>query len=258
MNILFEHRLNELQVHKTKELSFPPHLHSEIEVLVVTKGSITIINEGEMRQIHKGQTAIIFPNSIHEYVKQSSGEMVMYIVNTQIVPEFHAIFSNKLPVDFVIDTQKIETQLTEINQYFLGFRQTKAEMLSRAYLHLFFALLLNNLPLHSRPKTQAPSTVVQVIRYVSEHFTEPLDLQSVASEVGCSVYTVSRIFSHKIKIGFRNYLNQMRVDYSRRLLRETDLKIVDIALECGFETLRSFNRAFTRTYNQTPSEYRQR
>ncbi|MGM0124603.1 hypothetical protein IGI37_001981 [Enterococcus sp. AZ194] len=257
MAILFEHRVNEALIQPSKELDFPPHLHNEVEVVVVTSGTITLKNEGQLRQIHQGQAAVVFSNCIHEYYAETTGEMLMYIISPQLIPEFAPLFLNKLPIDFVIDISTVETQISMIGDYLLehGFNQN--ERLTQAYLHLFFALLLDHLILKPRPKSQSLSTSAQVIRYISEHFTEPITLQDIAQEIGCSVYTVSRIFSDKIKIGFRNYLNQMRVDYSRKLLRETDWKILEIALECGFESLRSFNRAYMKAYGQSPRVYRQ-
>ena len=57
-------------------------------------------------------------------------------------------------------------------------------------------------------------------------------------------------------MNFRTLLNSFRVERSKELLRKTQDKIIDIALECGFSCERSFHRAFLSIMGTTPGEYR--
>lgn len=258
MAVKFEHRANEVHVREGKQLNFPPHLHSEIEVVVVTEGTITLRCEGEERRLDKGDIAVLFPNCIHEYLAVTEGKMVMYIINAQLVPEMTTAFLNYVPVEYVVAATHLASQIDIINGYFLNQSQNKTDALTQAHLHLLFALLLNELELTARKKNQSQSITVQTIQYISEHFHESLDLQTIADHIGCSKYTVSRVFSDTIKIGFRNYLNQIRIEYARRLLQNTDLPIIEIALECGFETTRTFHRAYAKVYEESPTVIRKK
>ena len=59
-------------------------------------------------------------------------------------------------------------------------------------------------------------------------------------------------------MNFRKYLNLYRTEQACNLLRTTQKDISDIALDCGFQTLRSFNRAFKAATGLTPTQYRDR
>lgn len=258
MAILFEHRLNAIQIQQSDDFYFPPHMHREIELIYVTEGKITIINEGEKRIINQGEMAVIFSNCVHEYLTETKGEMIFLILSTSLVPEYTEVFSNKLPVDFVINRASSINEFQMIFAFLSQIVDFSDNALNRAYVHLLFALIIDKMPLIQRTTSTSPTLESNIIKFVSENFTQPISLNEIAEHVGCSEYTVSRIFSNKIKIGFSNYLNQLRVDYARKLLRDTELKIIDIATETGFESLRTFNRAYKLNYSETPSDYRKK
>ena len=54
------------------------------------------------------------------------------------------------------------------------------------------------------------------------------------------------------------YVNELRVGRACQLLAEEQLKVTDLALQCGFQNLANFNRCFRRITGMTPREYRGR
>ena len=72
-----------------------------------------------------------------------------------------------------------------------------------------------------------------------------------------SPFQLSRLCNQKIGMGFNAYLNFLRITTAKRLLLYTNQSVAQIAKDCGFETVRTFNRAFREiTGGQTPSSYR--
>ena len=67
-------------------------------------------------------------------------------------------------------------------------------------------------------------------------------------------------FSSKFKsvngVGFKEYLNNVRIIRAEKLLLETDMSITEIAMKCGYETSNYFGDAFRRTNNCSPSQFR--
>lgn len=57
-------------------------------------------------------------------------------------------------------------------------------------------------------------------------------------------------------MSFTNFLNIYRLETAIRLLEETDKKITDIALESGFQSVRSFNNSFNLKFGISPREYK--
>ena len=106
----------------------------------------------------------------------------------------------------------------------------------------------------SQQKTD--NVVHKLLIYVSEHFTENITLNSVAASLGYEPHYVSRCFNNFIGIGFKQFLNNYRVDYAKKLLLDPDVSITAAAYTSGFQSIRSFNRIFQETLGITPTEFR--
>ena len=62
--------------------------------------------------------------------------------------------------------------------------------------------------------------------------------------------------SNKLKMGFNDYVNSLRISNACKQLIKSDASITEISENVGFNTLRTFNRAFMKQTGMTPSEYR--
>ena len=128
--------------------------------------------------------------------------------------------------------------------------------LIKAIVSLIFARVLSLF--HLKPNTEKfkSNLSVKAVTYVTEHFKDNISLDTAAEALGISRFAVSRLFSSSIKINFVNYVNFMRIAYAKELLETTNTSVLDIALECGYETLRTFNRVFKEYEGITPLRYR--
>ncbi|NRU22139.1 YesN/AraC family two-component response regulator [Clostridium beijerinckii] len=95
-----------------------------------------------------------------------------------------------------------------------------------------------------------------LLRYIEIHYHEKISLDSIAKDLGFSKFYLSRIFSNKIGYQFNDYINRLRINKAQKLLSETDLPVTVIALECGFESQRNFNRIFKELTTLTPTKFR--
>ena len=94
------------------------------------------------------------------------------------------------------------------------------------------------------------------MEYMEEHFSEEIDLETVAKAVGQHPTPLSKAFSSKTGIKFNFYLQYIRCSHAARLLQSSDMGIAEAAFSSGFGSIRSFNRAFKSIYEVTPSSYR--
>ena len=124
----------------------------------------------------------------------------------------------------------------------------------QGYISLILGELLPKVKLLSA--NQVSETVEQkLIEYCSLHYKEAISLTTVADALGYSSTHLSHIFTDKFKIGFSKFISTMRVEDAKRMLRG-DKGITQIALDCGFGSIRNFNRVFKEYTGQTPSEYK--
>lgn len=96
----------------------------------------------------------------------------------------------------------------------------------------------------------------KIVQYITLNFKQDISLDTLAEEFNVSRYYISHIFSERIKINFRNYLALLRTEYAAGLIRTTDDSITNICSCAGFNSQRTFNRAFKQIYGITPREYK--
>ena len=95
-----------------------------------------------------------------------------------------------------------------------------------------------------------------IVLYVQQNFAFPLSRESVAAHFHLSAGHVSRLFRREGLVGFNEYLNRVRVDRAKFLLRRHPLTLDEIAAKCGYRDTAYFCRVFKRMTKMTPSAYR--
>lgn len=98
----------------------------------------------------------------------------------------------------------------------------------------------------------------QAVAYLRQHFREPVTLKSVADTCFVSAAYLGRCFQKTFGVSFKQYLNDLRLEEAKRLLRQTDHKIYEIAAETGFVESKYLVAKFTAAENCSPTEYRKR
>ena len=83
-----------------------------------------------------------------------------------------------------------------------------------------------------------------------------LPLEKLASIAGYSKYHFSRIFKKYNNMSYIQYINSKRIKAAERLMADSSLPITEVAMQCGFSSLTTFNRAFRKAKGCTPTEFR--
>lgn len=95
-----------------------------------------------------------------------------------------------------------------------------------------------------------------VMRYLADHYREPVTLVSTAAAIGYSAGYLSHIIKKTCGMNFAAVLGSLRIEYAMYRIRSNyDGTMLDLALECGFGTERSFHRMFRSVTGSTPGEY---
>jgi len=93
-------------------------------------------------------------------------------------------------------------------------------------------------------------------RYVDRHFTGPLRLKDLAAKTGLSEPTFLKGFRRTAGLGFSRYLQNLRLEEAKRLLRNSPLSVERVAQESGFNSASYFVQSFKRSTGLTPGAYR--
>ena len=98
----------------------------------------------------------------------------------------------------------------------------------------------------------------RVFEYVDAHLDENITLAELAQDLNLSVYYFATLFKKTTGLSPHQYILHRRVSRARQLLRNTDLSVLDVSLDLGFQHQNNFARAFRRVTGMTPTGFRQR
>jgi YesN/AraC family two-component response regulator len=101
-----------------------------------------------------------------------------------------------------------------------------------------------------------PPVITKARAYIHEHQTEELKLGQVAKAVNMSSYYFCKTFKKITGINFTDYVARVRIEKSKNLLLNPNLRVSEIAFEVGFQSLTHFNRVFKKILGQSPTDYR--
>ncbi|MDC7123996.1 MAG: helix-turn-helix domain-containing protein [Spirochaetales bacterium] len=98
--------------------------------------------------------------------------------------------------------------------------------------------------------------IKETILYIEEKINEPLSLEVISKDVGISLSHLHRVFSSLTGEPLMTYIRKRKLSSSINELLKSNLSILDIALEYGFDYEQSYIRAFNQYFNITPAQYR--
>jgi AraC family transcriptional regulator len=99
--------------------------------------------------------------------------------------------------------------------------------------------------------------IEEVMRYIREHISEPLDREMLAGVAGFSVPHFHRVFTSHVGESAASYVRRLRMEHAGRKLRMGAVNITEVALAAGYDTHAAFSKAFKQQFGLSPSEFRQ-
>ena len=236
-------------------------IHQFPEIVCVMSGAVEITVDGVREIANAGDIVVITPFRTHSFKTPQSCEIWIGVISLDFVAEFFAgenlYISGKRAV-FTPTKSLFEYVLEHLPEphlipFVLEGDDTKYKRI-KALVYPVFEEYMRLVP-HEK-KSLKNNALAAVLLYMSEHFAENLSLISVASALGYTPTYVSHCISVIPNMNFRKLLNSLRLDKAKPLIREGKLRMLDVALECGFSGERSFNRAFSELLGMTPTEYK--
>jgi len=255
----FEHKTSILQSRrKLDTFNFPLHMHLATEFIYINEGQLCIEYPDCSFNLSKGDFAVIFPYTIHGYTSITPVvDYTLAISRHDIYGDYENTLLQKHPANPLIKSSDLPDDIPMLMNELVSLNDCNEQSpLIKAIVSL---ILARTLPLfHLKPNTEKFKTnlSVRAVTYVTEHFKENISLDTAADALGISRFDVSRLFSSSIKINFVKYVNFLRIAYAKELLETTNISVLNIALECGYESLRTFNRTFKSHTGTTPLKYR--
>lgn len=105
-------------------------------------------------------------------------------------------------------------------------------------------------------KTGEHELIPQMRRIIERRFCEELTLQDISAELNYNAAYLGRIFKQETGQLFRDYLNFCRMARAAQLLRESSVKVSQVAEQVGIQDTNYFTKQFRSTFEKTPTQYR--
>lgn len=245
---------------KKTPLECTAHMHYQIECGLLLEGETIVYIDSVEYRMKAGDLCVVFPNQIHQFKTLGEEKYILIIVNPDMIPELSDTFTSRVPRHGIVSSEKLFPNTAEIMRRMGDVNTEKGEYKSiqlRGLLMTFFGLLMDELSL-TDVKSVSSHALKTVVNYCARNFSRDLSLSILEEELHISKYYISHLFSMKLKVRFNDYINSLRINDACRQLRQTDKTITEISECVGFNTLRTFNRAFDRQIGMSPSEYRRK
>lgn len=239
-------------------LEYSPHMHYQVEFFILLEGETVSYIDSVEYKMQAGDICMIFPNQIHQFKTVKSERYMLVIFNPDMVTELENVFLHRVPINSVIKKENVPPaaaaiirKMGEVKENNGGYR----DILLKGLLLTFFGEIIDKLSL-TDARNVSSHALKTVVDYCAKNFSRDLSLGILEEELHISKYYISHLFSMKLKVRFNDYINSLRITDACRQLRQTDKTITEISECVGFNTLRTFNRAFVRQIGMSPSEYR--
>ena len=234
------------------DLNFPTHCHYSLEIGFLISGKIYMTVGEKTHLLSPGDACISMPLEKHAFhtPENSSSEVIIFQISPQLISDWNLCFKGKKfnnPVCRFSDE--------EIKEIAHILKNTDGNLIELNYV--FFRIMNKYISGNELSENYETDNIcTEALLYVSKNYTTDIALKTAASALGVSTVYLSRIFSKKIKIRFVDCVNSFRIQKAVSLLADRKKNISEICYECGFGSVRQFNRIFKETFGKNPGEYR--
>ena len=249
-------KYDQIYYHEYKNDYCYPHFHSHIELYFVTDGEMEITINNRRRILKKDELGVSLSFDTHQYKTPKASASKVFIIPSRMADEFEALTGKQRAANpFICDgatVTRLDTWIQKIN----GPQVNTLEV--KGCIYLILGELYRVLTFAPGPEQMETELASRILFYLEAHFREPVTLQTLAHSLGYSPSYLSKYFRNCFLIGFNQYLNLLRLRSAVTLMGDPRNSITFCAMESGFNSMRSFYRAFSNEFHTTPKKYLRR
>ncbi len=254
----------------------PWHYHPAIEIMYITRGIGTRFVGDCIEQYEEGDVCMIGPNLPHEwrnddaYFDKESGlratciclffKREIFDPNFIRLPEMNNIRDlierSRRGLKFTGNSKLEITRFIRSSVNDVGVRKvtnllTLLELMATSTEYE----LLASVEFTNSVNSEDFERFNKVYKFLVKNFATSIRLEEVSTLVGLTPTAFCRYFKERTKKTFVEYLNEMRIGYSKKLLLENKMKISTISGEVGFPNLSNFISQFKKVTGMSPSQF---
>lgn len=245
------------------------HCHNYYELIYLLSGECRFLLNDSVYRLVKGDLVLVAPGELHHALYETNTceimgvyfnkEYIDWDLLKKLLPQpssrqFHSFMGSIPPLyqeEFVTLSGRMLSESAGIDEY--------SEAFMSCYLHeLLLILMRHSVMIEEEPEllNSRDADILIATKYIYRNYQKPLTLDEVAAQAALSPTYFSRKFKQVTGMGFKEYLNSVRLKHAQTALLTTSGSITDIALENGFNDSNYFKDLFKKVYGKSPREYR--
>ena len=228
-----------------------PHFHSAIEFLFTEQGEQEVIIGGEKRILHAGDACFSDSFCVHSYNFAPHTDAYVLLGEKSYFEKFFLSQDGKVPPRFFkfhnFELLKNLLQLCEKSYQ----NNVAQQAVFEGSVHILLAMIAEETEFVAREVDKQTSFIANVLHYAQNNLKSDLSLSGLSRAFGYSQEHLSRLLHKYLAENWTTYVNRLRARQAHALLQENG-SVLDIALDCGFDSLSTFYRAYHLEYGKNP------
>ncbi len=228
------------------------HFHKNIELIYIIDGELDCIVNNNDYHLSSGEFAMFLPYDIHCILPKPDTQFWILVFSEDNVRSFSKLIAGKRGTNVKINCDKL------LNDYLLKnlvYNPAPTSLSLKASLYAICDEYLKSVTLIEKNEKEA-SLIPRIADYILNNHTINITLSDIARECGYDYNYMSRYFKKTFNMSFKDFLNIHRLETALSLLEETTKSIAEIAMDSGFQSVRSFNCFFKNQIGISPTKYR--
>ncbi|AIX73741.1 MAG: HTH-type transcriptional activator RhaS [Mixta calida] len=244
---------------------FPEHHHDFHEIVLVEQGAGIHIFNGQPQSLCGGCVCFVRDHDRHLYEQTEN----LYLTNVlwrgpqafrflaglqDLLPQEH---DGRYPSHWRISNRVMAQAKTLVAQLQEPDGGDATEQRVRQELTFMQLLVLLRQGCREQESDAQEARLLRLLDWLNEHYSEDVDWDALADRFSLSLRTLHRQLKQQTGSTPQRYLNRLRLLQARHLLRHSDMRITDIAFQCGFGDSNHFSTLFRREFGCAPRAERQ-
>ncbi len=253
------------------------HWHEELEFLAVTSGQAVFQVDTTYYNVHAGEGIFVNSGELHAGypLENAPCSYKALVFNDSLLHSGSPdLIQSKYLDPIVKNLLSVKRHITGVDEWEQALLQRlnhamdkvlacapTYELLAKSELYAIIALIVTHSK--SMPSTESSRSgscrteeMKTALKYMQDNYSRNLSTMDISSHLNISEGHFCRLFKQYFKRTPMEYLNYYRVSKAARLLKDTELKVLEVAMEVGFDNLSYFIGTFKRFMGTTPSKYR--
>lgn len=248
------------------------HIHPVFELFYAWKGDLKLRLDDEEIFLNTGDIAILSPGLAHQVLNSTSTERTYFILLFDFKPnpnlrsanineerEITTILNCILREKYVHFNANCDSGLHvekishEMQQKSIGW-STYVNVIS----YCFLLDALRYFKMEQSPSDNAGdqfNLAIEATKYIHEHYTENISVDTLAKYLNISPRHVNRVFYHMFGTTFGKTLRTLRLAYAKSLLAKEKISLEELAVRVGYSSAQSLHKAFKQSEGMTPGEF---